>query len=176
MFTEGGFEFHNSLENSLWKVIAHPVCVCVCMVSMLSSWWYRACVFLSSCQPEVNMKDSGLNGTSPGLWNLLSGLYGNTASTHIHKLSLTLRHIERTSTKGPCGETHSHTYTHTHSWSENSHLHLAGVWSSIKLHLSLRLFSLQGVELCLLNQSTSPSNSQISPCHFISVCAMFSYC
>lgn len=86
-------------------------CVSVCTVSRLSSLWHRVCVCLSYCHPEVNMKDSGLNGTSPGLWNILSGLYGNTARTHTLKQTLTLRHVACTSTKGARGE--KLIYTHT---------------------------------------------------------------
>lgn len=86
-------------------------CVSVCTVSRLSSLWHGVCVCLSYCHPEVNMKDSGLNGTSPGLWNILSGLYGNTARTHTLKQTLTLRHVSRTSTKGARGEKLIHTHS-----------------------------------------------------------------
>lgn len=121
------------------------VCVCVrCMMFLLSSECYRACVSLSSCHPEVNMKDW------MGLWNLLSGLYVNATHTD-------------TSTKGACGETHSNTHTNTNRWRENSHLHLVGVWSLIKLHLAPIVYSLR---------CSSLSPQSITHCHFLCVCVV----
>lgn len=155
---------------------AQCACVCVCVVSLLLSWLDRACVFLSPCHPEVNMKDSGLNGTSLGLWNLLSGLYGNTASTdkhkHIRTLSCkqTLTYTERT-TKGACGENLSHTHTHAHTDEVKTAFNTWWVFDH-----QLSSISLSGCSVSRVLSSASPINpqnhltSRVAHCHFACVC------
>lgn len=150
-------------------------CACVCVCSVPPFILIRQIVrFSVPLSPWGQYERLGSEWTSLGVWNLLSGLYGNTASTdkhkHIRTLSCkqTLTYTERT-TKGACGENLSHTHTHTDEVKT-----AFNTWWVFDHQLSS--ISLSGCSVSRVLSSASPINpqnhltSRVALCHFACVC------
>lgn len=121
VFAEGGFEFHNSLESPLSKVIA----LYVCMVCLLSCWWWRLerVFFCTPVTLRSIWKTQGWMEPLQVFEISCSGLYANTANTHIqththgwrHSLICKVQkvHVEKRIHTNTPPDTHTHRHTHT---------------------------------------------------------------